>query len=506
MRFSFRKTMKEKHEESYSHVLKYTGIFGGVQGLNILISLIRNKIVAKLLGPGGMGLTSLFNSSVSFISTSTGFGISFSAVRHVSELFEEGNLQKIAHFVKVVRGWSLLAALLGMLVCVLLGPALSNYTFSWGDHTLHFILLAPAVGMLAITGGETAILKGAHRLKSLAVIQVINVFVALLISIPLYYFFGETAIVPVIVLMALSTMLLTLWHSYRLYPLRLRGAKGILGEGMEMVRLGVAFIIAGAIGSGAEMLVRSYLNVTSNLDIVGFYNAGFLLTMTYGGMVFSAMETDYFPRLSAVNTDRLLSNQTVNRQIEVSLLIISPMLLALIFGAPIIIPLLFTSDFLPVVPMVRITALALYLRAIKLPICYMPLAKGDSKTFMLVEVSYYVVMVVAIYFGYKWWGLTGTGIALLAAAMFEFLLIMVMTYFRYGYIMTASVVKYAVPQISLGVLGLIISIHTQGLAFWILAIVMVSVSLAFSLYILHSKTSLWNKLTGRYKTGKESEG
>ena len=141
MRFSFRKTMKEKHEESYSHVLKYTGIFGGVQGLNILISLIRNKIVAKLLGPGGMGLTSLFNSSVSFISTSTGFGISFSAVRHVSELFEEGNQQKIAHFVKVVRGWSLLAALLGMLVCVLLGPALSNYTFSWGDHTLHFILL-----------------------------------------------------------------------------------------------------------------------------------------------------------------------------------------------------------------------------------------------------------------------------------------------------------------------------------------------------------------------------
>ena len=43
--------MKEERDDSYGHVLKYTSIFGGVQGLNILISLVRNKIVALLLGP-----------------------------------------------------------------------------------------------------------------------------------------------------------------------------------------------------------------------------------------------------------------------------------------------------------------------------------------------------------------------------------------------------------------------------------------------------------------------
>ena len=34
----------EDSDDSYGHVLKYTGVFGGVQGLNILISLVKNKI------------------------------------------------------------------------------------------------------------------------------------------------------------------------------------------------------------------------------------------------------------------------------------------------------------------------------------------------------------------------------------------------------------------------------------------------------------------------------
>ena len=152
----------ESKEQNYNHILKYTGIFGGVQGLNILIGLVRNKIVASLLGPGGMGLVALFNSTVNFVSQATNLGISFSAVRHVSELFDTGDEERITRFVKVVRAWSLLTALLGMLVCIVAGPLLSNYTFSWGDHTLHFVMLAPAVGLMALCGGETAILKGAR--------------------------------------------------------------------------------------------------------------------------------------------------------------------------------------------------------------------------------------------------------------------------------------------------------------------------------------------------------
>ena len=51
----------ENSNNSYSHILKYTSLFGGVQMLNILIGLVRNKLVAVLLGPAGMGLVALFS-------------------------------------------------------------------------------------------------------------------------------------------------------------------------------------------------------------------------------------------------------------------------------------------------------------------------------------------------------------------------------------------------------------------------------------------------------------
>ena len=491
--------MAKDSDENYSHVLKYTGIFGGVQGLNIIFSLVRTKLIALLLGPSGMGLASLFNTTVGFVSQATNFGIPMSAVRHVSKLYDQGDQEALAHFVKVVRGWELLTALLGMLVCIAIGPFLSYTTFSWGNHSLHFILLAPAIGMLAITGGETAILKGMRRLGSLAMIQILAVIVALLISVPTYYFFGESGIVPVIVLMAFSTMLLTVRHSLRLIPLQLTGTKGVLGEGMEMVRLGIAFTLAAVIGSASEMLIRSYLNVTGDLDVLGLYNAGYMLTITYAGMVFSAMEPDYYPRLSAVQHDIPATNDTVNRQMEVSLLLLSPMLASLIIFLPVLVPLLFSTQFLPMVSMAQVSALAMYLKVLTLPVAYITLARGYSLSYLFLETSYFVALMVLIVFCYSNWGLYGTGVAITLAHLFEYLLVNGYAYKIYGYRFSATVYGYALVQVSLGLLAFLLTLTTEGVLYWGAGLLVVSVSFFLSLFVLRSKTHLWRALTRRFR-------
>ncbi len=489
---------KTQNSDSYSHVLKYTGIFGGVQGMSILVGIVRNKLVATILGPAGMGLISLFNSTINLLSNATNLGISMSAVKNISEVYDNGDEQRLRHIIKMIRSWCLITALVGMALCVVCSPMLSRWTFGWGDHTWHFILLSPVVGMMAVTGGEMAILKGTRRLANLASISIYNVLGALVTSIPLYYFFGQSAIVPSLIVMAMVQMLLTIGYSYRLFPLRVSSERKLLGEGMSMVRLGIAFVMAGILGSGAEFVIRSYLSYTSSLATVGLYSAGYMMTMTYASTVFSAMETDFFPRLSACNGGITTTNTIVNRQIEVSFLLVSPLLVFFTVGLPILLPLLYSGKFTPVIGMMQITVFAMYFRALKLPVAYIPLAKGDSWSYLFLEAIYDVMVVLLVIVAFNRWQLIGCGVAITVAGILDFIILLVYTHFKYGFHLSCRVRQYALMQMPFAVLAYLVTFVHSPWVYWPCGILLGVASTAVSVYILRQKTTLWQSLKARF--------
>jgi O-antigen/teichoic acid export membrane protein len=490
--------VKTKRTDSYSHILKYTGVFGGVQGLGILVGIIRNKLVAMILGPAGMGLISLFNSTINLISNTTNLGLSMSAVRNISELYDRNDEGKLLHAIKLIRSWSLVTALLGIFLCIVMSQLLNMWTFEHENHTLDFILLSPVVGLMAVTGGETAILKGTRQLKKLAGISIYNVLSALVITVPIYYFFGVSGIVPSLVIMAIAQMLLTILYSYRLYPFHISKEKKLLSEGLGMVKLGVAFVIAGVLGSGAEFIIRSFLNNSSSLDTVGLYSAGYLMTMTYAGMVFSAMETDFFPRLSAVQKDVSQTNLVVNRQIEVSLLLIAPLLVFFMISLPILLPLFYSAKFTPVIGMMQITVLAMYFRALRLPVEYLPLAKGDSCSYLLLEAFYDMILVILVISLFRFYGLTGAGIAITIAGIIDFVVVLIYAYYKYGYVVSAHVKLYTLYQLPLGILAFLVTLIHVNWVYWGAGFVLFLISLFVSINILKRKVSLWGKLKSKF--------
>lgn len=423
--------MAKNSDHSYRHILKYTGIFGSVQGINILISLVRSKLVAVLLGPEGMGLISLLNSSVKLVSDSTNLGIGISAVKRLSLLYEQEDEAQLRSEVAVVRSWGFLTALLGVAVMVLLGPFLNAVSFSWGDHTLHYVLLSPVIGMAAIVGAELAILKATRRLKQLATLSVYNVLGALFLSVPLFFLWGESAIVPSMVLVAFLQLLLTCCYSWRLFPYRISFSRATLSQGRVMVVLGGAFVAAGILGSGSDFVIRSYLNSVSSLGELGFYNTAYMITMTYGGMLFTALEADYYPRLSAAQSSMRESNLIVNHQIEVSLLLVAPLVTFSIVSLPVMVPLLFRTDFSDVVPLTQVLMFALYARAFTLPVQYISLAKGASLSYLLLEAFYDVTVVVGVILGHHLHGLMGAMVAMLSVCVVES--VVSCTYMRYKF-------------------------------------------------------------------------
>ncbi|MFA4045375.1 oligosaccharide flippase family protein [Prevotella sp. PCHR] len=489
---------KKEKSSSYSHILKYMGVFGGVQGLGILIGLVRNKLIALILGPDGVGLISLFNSIIKLVSDFTNLGISTSAVRTISEHFDTGDERKISRSIVVIRSWSLLTAVLGMLVCVVFSQLLDSWTFSWGDHTLHIILLSPTVALMAVTGGEIAILKSTRQLRSLAVVSVYHFAGALVLSVPVICYWGEAGIVPSMFITALWQMFVAIRFSCRRYPFAVSFGKPVLREGGGMIRLGVAFVLAAVVGSASDFAIRSYLNNTGSLGVVGLYNAGYMMSIVYGGMIFSAMETDYFPRLAAINSVGKVLNDTVNRQIEASLLIIAPLLVVFMVGLPVIIPLLYSNAFMPVAGMMHAMILALYMRAIKLPLAYMPLARGDSLLYLVLESAYAVVVVALVVLFYDLWGLTGTGYAMLLTAVLDFVMLSFAMYRKYGFVFSRNVARYALLQVSAGLLSFAVTFIDTPWLYWLSGVAVVALSFSLSAWVLRSKANLVEQIRRRF--------
>ena len=481
----------------YSHVLKYTGLFGSAQVLGILCSLVRNKLVATILGLEGMGLITLFNSTLKLMTDSSNLGISMSAVKNISEEFETGQQQRVIQVVQMVRVWSLLAAVFGMLLCMTMSPLLSRFAFSNAQYTWHFVALSPVVAITTIVGGETALLKGVRQLKQLAMVSVFNAVAALLVSIPLYWLFGLSGIIPDIVLFAAVQAVFMLRCSYRLYPLRLSFNRQLMRQGYSMVMLGIAFVATGIISSSAEFVIRSYLNYTSSIADVGLYSAGFTLVISYAGMVFMAMETDYFPRLSAVCNPHqqqpsqvsamrltVAQNHTVNTQVEVTILLIAPLTVLCIVALPFLLPLLYSREFLPALGMMQVMMLSLYCRALALPIEYLSLAHGDSRSFLFIETIYNVMLVTFTVLAHQHFSLFGAGVALTLSFFADLLLAIVFMRRKYHYRLSPTAIKYLSIQLPIGLFTYATTLVLHGAVYWLSGIVLIALSTLISLRLL----------------------
>ena len=77
--------MDTENRNSYKQSLKATSLFGGVQIFNILIQIIRSKFAAVLLGPEGMGVMGLLNSTITMLSSCRNCGLGNSAVRYIED-------------------------------------------------------------------------------------------------------------------------------------------------------------------------------------------------------------------------------------------------------------------------------------------------------------------------------------------------------------------------------------------------------------------------------------
>lgn len=415
-------------DSAYKRLLKVTTLFGSVQGLNILMNLIRAKLAAMLLGPAGIGLNSIYNETREFIHSTTNLGMDQSGTR---EIAKSTGAPDLADSVTLTRSWIILLAVFGMLATAVFAYPLSWMLFSDGDHTWQIVALSPAVAFSTLTCGELTVLRGLQQMKTIAGVSVLHVVLGVITTIPLYYIWGMDGIIGALVLMTLSLAIVTMIYSYRIHPPKFCFVKAFLAKGRQMLVLGMSFVIAGFIANLGKLAVKAYINVNGSLDDVGLYSAGLTLTLMISNVVFASLENEFYPRLSSIFTDKTQRYLAIVRQMKVGLAIITPITIVAVVLMPWIVPILLSDEFSTIVPMAQIASLGLIFRALYLPAALVPMAAGESKIYLLLQAVSYVSFVPAVILGYHFGGITGTGIGLLVNHFMDVVVNMAVLKWRY---------------------------------------------------------------------------
>lgn len=432
---------------SYRNILKNTSLFGGVQVITIIISVIRSKFVALLLGPEGIGISGLYASSMAMIKSGTAMGLETSAIKNVAEAHGTGDRERVGHVTSVVRKLVWVTGLLGVAVAVAMSPLLSKWSFGDYSYTLPFVVVSAFLLLEQLKSGNMVLLQGTRQLRSLAKANVYGAALGTVTALPLYYFLGTAGIVPAMLVASATVLLLSRHFARKVDAPRERvGLRAALGEGRGMMSMGVTMSLTSLLGLVVAYAVRAYIRSLGGLDDVGFYNAGYTIQGTYVGLIFTAMATDFYPRLAAVNRDNKMCALLANRQADVAVTIMTPLLCFFLVYMPYVVILLYSKDFAPTNDFLVYSIPGMLFKALSFSISYIFVAKADIKQFAFNEIAIKCINTPLYIVAYRLGGLPWLGAAFSANYFLYALLVYAAARRRYGFRLEGTLLRAVAPQ------------------------------------------------------------
>ena len=405
-----------RSDPDFVGTVRSTVLVGGGSLASMAIGLVRTKFVAALLGPSGVGLFSVFNQMAEVVGAVTSFGLGTSGVRQIAAAHATHDPEKLARTVTTLRRTTWCTGALGFVIMLAGARLASRATFGDVSKTLPISLLGIMVLLRALTTGRSCIVQGTRRIKDLVLLNVGGAIGGLLASVPCLYFWGTDGIVPGLVLTSVATLALSWWYSRRIHvsPI-VHSWRDTRREASQLFRFGFPLMLMGLVGTLSPYVERVILLRTIGLSDLGQYQAAYALTGVLTSFVIAAMTADCYPKLVGLAGDADLFGREVNGQIEASLLMAIPGMLWLFALSPLVLVVLYSPEFSPAVPVLRITILGVIGRLVSWPLRLAFMARGMGVTILIIELASALVGLGLLAFLTPRLGLRGAGWAFAAA-------------------------------------------------------------------------------------------
>jgi len=325
------------------------------------------------------------------------------------------------------------------LIVFLFAKELSIQSFGNADFTFAFQVVAVTLLFDQLCVGQIVLMQGTFHYRYMARSALLGSIAGLVVATPCYYLWGMEAIAPVIVITSLANLLLSWYFSSKIPVEKVRVSfREVFTGGKVMITLGFAFAMTGILRYGKSYITQIFISGIGSIDDVGLYTAGMTIATQYINVILNAMSSDYSPRLSAIADQEGLFVETMNRQNQLMLTVIVPLILAFIILIKPLIVLLYSSKFLDLTGMVDWMMLGMFFRATSWCLSFAFIAKGESKIFFWNEFASACYGLILLIVGYKLLRFEGLGMAYFMTYIIYTLQVYIICRKKYGFRYTSD--------------------------------------------------------------------
>ena len=314
-------------------------------GLNISLSLIKNKILSVVVGPIGLGIYSQIVNLSGLTYAILPIG-SMGLIRYISRYYANERMDEISYILKYFFKRNLFFSIIFSITIILFRDTLSKWLFSGSDFSNLLVLFSIFIPLNLLLNFMDIYLKSIREINAYVLFLSANSLVSLVCNIPLIYFFGVEGAVLALILSVLLN-LLTGFVILRRYKMFLNFKSNSVVEDLiikNIYKIGIVGLVSMGIQNITFLSIRSLLAEKLGLNEVGIFQCVYSLSAGYFGIFFTLMGNYSIPKISSLkNTPEIIYE--LNSTAKFLLLIYIPLIIFMFVSRSYIIPILYSSDF-----------------------------------------------------------------------------------------------------------------------------------------------------------------
>jgi PST family polysaccharide transporter len=315
-------------------------------GLNFFSSILRNKIIALVTGPIGLGIYSQFI-NLSILTTAILPVGSLGLMTYISRYYEDKRLDEISSMVKYFFKRNLLISFIIVFSLLILRNYFSTLIFASPNLSPLLILFSFTIPLNLILNFVDIYLRGIRMINKYALFLSINSLIFTLVSVPLVYFWGINGAIAAMVLSTIIS-LLTSFLLLKKNNLILKFGKNTLVEKTAINNiyfLGLGALVTLAAQQVTMLAIKSTLASELGLGKVGEFQCVYSISAGYFGVFFSLIATYSIPKVSALK-DRIMIIDELNSTLKFLVIIFTPLIILMFSMRTLVIQILYSSEFL----------------------------------------------------------------------------------------------------------------------------------------------------------------